>query len=586
MERSAGATVCGRLELLREESSTVGVQVFGPTWVVLDGQSGELARACLLDDELLPTQELRDAFVAAAGELGQLRDPALVPQLFAGADSDGGAVLYEPVSGGVAFDELYDGTGSYELAVEVGRLARQLARALAALHQRGLVHGMLTAAAVFVGPRGPSVYQYGLAPLCDRAVLMRRVRAFDLAGVAPEIHAGGAFTPAADLYAWAVAVAQFAAGARGPAAIAAIQSGQDLPGLSPGLRAALQACLAEAPGGRPQDASELLRRLDSSGLGGDVSGMIPLSQAPELAEAIAATQAPAVASPPATATPAAPVPPPAPPVAATPARPPTMPPPPRPPGAKDRPPTVPPTGMSIPVTSFEEMLLTGDRQRRPPPPAPVTAAARPAIELSPEDLMHESGAWTKQGQPTGKSASNLRRVHVLTDPVKREGSGPAPEGLAPEKPAGDVIIGGTREDLEAAGRATTVKLEPADAASAVKAANLAHATSGPLKAAAPVEPATATSPASEASPGRLEVPVSTPATGPGDSARRRNADTGTTEKRTEPQDWGKIPTMKHPTVSEPAVRAPVDDLVVQKPPIALYAAAGGLILLIILIFSC
>jgi serine/threonine protein kinase len=578
VERSAGATVCGRLELLREESPTVGVQVFGPTWVVLDGQSGELARACLLDDELLPTQELRDAFVAAAAELGQLRDPALVPQLFAGADSDGGAVLYEPVSGGVAFDELYDGTGSYELAVEVGRLARQLARALAALHQRGLVHGMLTAAAVFVGPRGPSVYQYGLAPLCDRTVLMRRVRAFDLAGVAPEIHAGGSFTPAADLYAWAVAVAQFAAGARGPAAISAIQSGQDLPGLSPGLRAALQACLAEAPGGRPQDATELLRRLDSSGLG-DASGMILLSQAPELAEAIATPAPTAPASSPVSATPATPATS-APPVTTTPSRPPTMPPPPRPPGAKDRPPTVPPTGMTIPVTSFEEMLMTGDRQRRPPPPAPVAAAARPAIELSPEDLMHESGAWNKQGQPTGKSASNLRRVHVLTDPVKREVSGPAPEGLAPAKPAGEVIIGGTREDLEAAGRATTVKLEPADAASAVKAANLAHSTSGPLQAADPVAPPRP----AETEAGHLEVPATTPATG--DSARRRNADTGTTEKRTEPQDWGKIPTMKHPTVNDPPVHAPVDDLVVQKPPLALYAAAGGLILLIILIFSC
>ena len=583
MERSAGATVCGRLELLREEPPSVGVQVFGPTWVVLDSQSGELARACILDDELLPTQELRDAFVAAAADLGVLRDPALVPQLFAGADSDGGAVLYEPVSGGVAFGELYDGTGSYELAVEVGRLARQLARALAALHQRGRVHGMLTAASVFVGPRGPSVYQYGLAPLCDRAVLMRRVRAFDLPCIAPELHEGGAFTPAADLYAWAVTVAQFAAGARGPAAIAAVQNGQDLPGLSAGLRAALQACLSQEPGNRPQDASELLRRLDSSGLG-DASGMLPLSQAPELAEAIAGTSPPPLpvqaqvtqsALPQVVPPQAAPPPPPA----ST--RPATLPP--RPPAPKDRPPTVSPqAGLSLPVTSFEEMLMTGDRQRRPaaaPPPAPPPPAARPAIELSPEDLMHESGAWTKSGQPTGKSSSNLRRVHVLTDPVRREGS--APEPATPDKPAGDILIGGTREEVEAASRATTVKLDPADAANAVKAATIAHANSAPMKAAAPLD-APVTTP--EANP--LVAPVATPTSGAGDD-RRRTADVASVEKRSEPRDWGKIPTMNHPAVpSAPPLSTQSDDLVVQKPPYALIAAGGGLVLLIILIFSC
>lgn len=579
MERSAGATVCDRLELLREESSSVGVQVFGPTWVVLDSSNGELARACLLDDELLPTQELRDAFVAAAADLAQVRDPALIPQLFAGADADGGAVLYEPVSGGVAFGELYDGTGSYDLAVEVGRLARQLARALAALHQRGRVHGMLTTASVFVGPRGPAVYQYGLAPLCDRAVLMRRVRAFDLTGVAPELHAGAPFTPATDLYAWAVAVAQFATGGRGPAAVSALQGGQDLPGVTPGLRAALQACLSEEPGSRPHDAADLLRRLDSSGLG-DASGLIPMPP-PEVIERALSRPEPA----------AAPEPPTPPPVA--PSRPPTIPPP-RSAGPKDRPPTIPPQpGMTLPVTSFEEMLLTGDRQRRPnQPPAPPSAAPAPPppipskapiTELSPEDLMHESGAWTKTGQPTGKSSSNLRRVHLLTDPVRRDSTGP--EGLAPipgeAKPEDrpDVIIGGTREELEAASRATTVKLDPVEAAIAVKAAEAAHATAD-----APADPAHDP----DADSGRISVQNVPVAGGPSDSTRRRTAAAAaaSSDQRVEPQDWGKIPTMKHATVpAAPLVPAPTVAVAERRPPLPLILAAGGLILLIILILS-
>ncbi|MBL9104330.1 MAG: hypothetical protein JNL82_25515 [Myxococcales bacterium] len=579
MERSAGATVCDRLELLREEPSSVGVQVFGPTWVVLDSTSGELARACLLDDELLPTQALRDAFVAAAADLAGVRDAALVPQLFAGADGDGGAVLYEPVSGGVAFGELYDGTGSYDLATEVGRLARQLARALAALHQRGLVHGMLTTASVFVGPRGPAVYQYGLAPLCDRAVLMRRARAFDLAGVAPEIHAGGPFTPAADLYAWAVAVAQFASGARGAAAVSAAQSSQDLPGVSPGLRLALIACLSEEPGARPLDAADLLRRLDSSGLG-DASGLLPMPPVEPVEPAPAARPEPIVEFEPIVA----PV--------SVPPRPPTIPPP-RTPVSKDRPPTIPPTaGMTLPVTSFEEMLLTGDRQRRPPPPPSATPAAPPPrTELGPEDLLHESGAWTKSGQPTGKSASNLRRVHLLTDPVRRDSTGP--EGLAPlgegdgksatpaEPPSSEVIIGGTREELEAASRATTVKLDPATAAAAIKAAEQAHADAEPPVAAA------VTSVGEAEEPGRITVPDVPTNTGPGESTRRRTA--AAADRRTEPQDWGKIPTMKHSAVPAAPDASPVPmptaALADRRPPLPLIFAAAGLILLIILIFS-
>ena len=267
MELNAGTTILGRVELLREEPPSVGVQVFGPTWAVLDSESGELARACVLDSELLPDEASRAAFTAGLASLTNLRDPTLVPQLHAGADEHGGGVVYEPLPGGVAFDDLYDGTGSFELSAEVGRLARQLARALASLHAHGVVHGMLTSACVFVGPRGPAVYQYGLAPLCDRTVLLRRVRAFALPNLAPEVAAGGDFTPAADLYAWAVTVAQFAAGARGAAAIEAVHSGQELPGLGPALRSVLQTCLAEDPAGRPRDGSELLRLIELAGLG-------------------------------------------------------------------------------------------------------------------------------------------------------------------------------------------------------------------------------------------------------------------------------------------------------------------------------
>jgi len=634
VERSSGSTILGRLELIREETPSVGVQVFGPTWAVLDSETGELARACVLDEELLPDPAAREAFTRGLEALSSLREPTLVPQLLAGHDDHGGAVLYEPTPGGVAFDDLFDGTGSYELPVEVGRLARQLARALAALHARGHVHGMLASACVFVGPRGPAVYQYGLAPLCDRAVLLRRVRAFNLSNLAPEVMAGGDFTPAADLYAWAVTVAQFASGVRGAAALEVARGIDELPGLTPSLRAAVQACLADDPAARPRDGVELLRVIETAGLG-EGSGALrpdaeaaadrePLASPPEpppalvTAAPVSATPPPAIATPatstPATSTPATSAPEPAKP------RPATMPPT-RPPVPKDRPGTIPPAGMSLPVTSFEEMLMTGDRARRPgtippgsmnlgvaPPPTPPPPSASPAasasrsvVELTPEDMMHESGSWTRGGQPSGKSASNLRRVHVLTDPVKRpnEGRGEARTG-APEDvlearstepmPRGEVIIGGTREELDAASQAATLRLDPASAAEAVRAANEAAAAASATGAPIAGEPAARRSEASPAAPDR-RAPSSAEAGAPTPGGGRRRSSAVSGAGNSEPKDWGTIPPIQNLVPAAPPAASSLDvapsaipEVAERKPPLPLLLAVAAIVLLVIVLW--
>ncbi len=584
MELNAGTTILGRVELLREEPPSVGVQVFGPTWVVLDSESGELARACVLDAELLPDAASRDAFTAGLANLASLRDPTLVPQLHAGADEHGGGVVYEPVPGGVAFDDLYDGTGSFELFAEVGRLARQLARALAALHAHGVVHGMLTSACVFVGPRGPAIYQYGLAPLCDRAVLVRRVRAFGLPNLAPEVAAGGKFSAAADLYAWAVTVAQFATGIRGAPALAAVHGGQELAGLGAALRGVLQACLAEDPAARPSDGGELLRLIELAGLG-EGSGTARSVESPQAAPApvlednqpVPEDRSIGVEE----ASRAEPSVPPPSPVNETrpPPRPPTIPPryiapapsaAPR--GSERRPITIPPTALSLPVTSFEEMLMTGDRQRRPgtlPPgslqaapsgaaPGPTAAAsASSRIELTPEDLLNESGNWSRGGQPAGKSASAARRVRVLTDPLKRTGENsaitPVPRAQSPEDASdsslsstssGALIIGGTREEVDAASRATTIRLDPTTAAVAVQAANNAamvevERSGAGTESDAPVPIVARASEARDADIGTLPAQESgAPAS---NSAGRRRSSAVSSIGNAEPRDWGTIP---------------------------------------------
>lgn len=233
--------------------------------------------------------------------------------------------------------------------------------------------------------------------------------------------------------------------------------------------------------------------------------------------------------------------------------------------------------------------MTGDRQRRPgtippgslqvaapaPAPAPTptpptaTASVSSRIELSPEDLLNESGNWTRGGQPSGKSATTLRRVRVLTDPLKRTGEisaltpvarppdessdsslTRAPDSSLTRAPAaarsapGDLIIGGTREELEAASRATTVRLDPASAAAAVQAANGA--------AVAELERSNnALSELARAAVGDTSVPESPP---PGDtsgapasnSGGRRRSSAVSSSGHAEPRDWGTIPPISPP----------------------------------------
>ncbi len=477
MELSAGTLICGRFELMREESPNTGSPVFGPTWAVLDTETGEPARACLLDASLLPGVEERRAFVRAVGELGDLRDPSLVPQVFVGEDGDHAVVCYDPLQA-FALGDLYDGTGAVDVLGESGRLARRLARALALLHARGRVHGLLACEAVFVGPQGPAVFQHGFAPLCVRAELERRCRAFHVASLAFETRGAGAFTPAADVFGFGATLAQFVTGLRGDAALRAAEPA----GLPAGLWALIKACLAEEPTARPRDGAELVRRLGEV-LPGETEGA-PTGEA--------SAPAPVAASEPVAAGPES--------AAASEAVPEDA----RPAGDADLRPRA--AGKLIPVTSFEEMLLTSDRTHRPAtlPPGSLSASAVTATA-------------TLEG--AGRSASGLRRIHVLTeDAIVR----PNKPTSRPASDPHDGIIGGTAAEIEAASKAPTRKLDPsgavavADAALAAAADATAAAVVAAAKAAATMPPTPTAQPATPTSP-PVAVPTPPPPAKTGDS---------------------------------------------------------------------
>lgn len=381
---------CGRFELMREEPANTGVQVFGPTLAVLDTKTGEPARACILDAALLPTAEARAAFVRALAALGALDDSSLVPQVFVGEDGDRVVVCYDPLQGAFALRDMDDGPGSADLSNELQRLAHQLARALATLHAHGRVHGMLAAEAVFVGPRGPAAFQHGFAPLCARAELERRWAGLDPSLLAPELRRGGAFTPAADAYAWAVALTEFATGLRGAEALRAAEPA----GLPAGLWALFAACLVDDPAVRPRDGAELVRRLEAlAHPGGDAVeapqvSLSPVSEALSLSTGLSGHA----------------------------------------PGDSG--------SAELSATNLEELFTPSAPVRRPPtlpPAAPIASAAPPVPASAPSASSSDPAPaypsdWASRSEG-GRSGSGLRRVHVLTeDAIVRPGrrSGDAP----------------------------------------------------------------------------------------------------------------------------------------------------------------
>ena len=177
-----------------------------------------------------------------------------------------GVVVMEHLAGGSLRDRLVPGEPVPPEAAAA--LARGLAEALAVLHRRGVIHGDLKAGNVLF--RGgadlsaPVIADFGLA----REAGGGRRPAGTLAAMAPEVRAGAAPTPAADVWALGVLLHEVLAG-RPPVSPGDLLQGALTPGSLPDavpepFRGLITALLARAPADRPPDADAVLALLDGS----------------------------------------------------------------------------------------------------------------------------------------------------------------------------------------------------------------------------------------------------------------------------------------------------------------------------------
>jgi serine/threonine-protein kinase len=204
----------------------------------------------------IPTAALRHPEAAAAGgtldSVRRFTHPG-VAEVLDHVDAPGGVLLAREWVGGTPLPEVHD----LPLPAALG-LARQLAAALAAVHDAGLVHGRVKPENLVLVPGlGARLTGLGVGLLAGSGPS----RAAGDRLLAPEQRDGSLGDAAADVYAFGALVARLASGRwwSGEGA----EEGAAAPGteLPPELAALLRRCLAADPAARPADAGVVLDTL-------------------------------------------------------------------------------------------------------------------------------------------------------------------------------------------------------------------------------------------------------------------------------------------------------------------------------------
>ncbi|MCH9683146.1 MAG: SUMF1/EgtB/PvdO family nonheme iron enzyme [Deltaproteobacteria bacterium] len=258
---SPGETICGEIHLDRLASASLGAEVFQPVFVARNDGRDESLWLTVIDGAFLPTHVDLSTFMAGANALTGIRHPSLVRTVLVDREENYCVVGYEELPGAEALGDLIIRGGSRRL---LARAAVEVARGLAFLHRRQMLHGALTPGTVVLWEGVPVLWEYGLAGLCVSKVFGPRARSLGGDVVAPEVVAGSALTPASDVYAWGAVMASIASGELGSDAVAAIKDEELDPGRHAALFGLIRHALEPEPEQRPRDGVHLLELLQRS----------------------------------------------------------------------------------------------------------------------------------------------------------------------------------------------------------------------------------------------------------------------------------------------------------------------------------
>ncbi len=264
------------------------------TYVATERALGREVVVKVLAPELLAgisVERFRREVMTAA----RLQHPHIVPVLATG-EVDGLPWFTMPYVDG---DSLRHRLGKGPLLTgEAVSILRDVARALAYAHERGIVHRDIKPDNVLLSSGSATVTDFGIAKAINAARTAGETNSTltqvgtslgTPAYMAPEQAAGDSDTDhRADIYAFGVMAYEMFAGhppfqAESPARVVAahlMEKPREISELRPDLNAALaaliMACLAKSPGDRPQQARELVRLLETVTSSGDFGTVPPI----------------------------------------------------------------------------------------------------------------------------------------------------------------------------------------------------------------------------------------------------------------------------------------------------------------------
>ncbi|MEM6995592.1 MAG: hypothetical protein AAF721_34090, partial [Myxococcota bacterium] len=280
-----GDIICGDVRLESLAPASLGAEVFQPVFVARRGDGGEAIWLTLVEGLFTPTPMNMSTFMAGANGMLGLRHPALVRVVLVDREEDYSVVGYEALPGAESMADIIVGGGSRTL---LGRTAIELARGLAFLHRRDMLHGALTPGTVVLWEGMPLLWEHGIAALCTPSVFGPRARSLGGDVVAPEVPGGQQLTPAADVFAWGAVLASVATGMLGSEAVSAVLDGDVDMGRQAALFGLIAESLAPESGDRPRDGTHLLERLLALDLDGPAghtaSGPDPVLQDSDLGD--------------------------------------------------------------------------------------------------------------------------------------------------------------------------------------------------------------------------------------------------------------------------------------------------------------
>ncbi|MEU3979208.1 bifunctional serine/threonine-protein kinase/ABC transporter substrate-binding protein [Streptomyces sp. NPDC026672] len=250
--RPSDPSAVGGFRLLRRlGAGGMGVVYLGRS------EAGALAAVKVIRAESAGDDAFRTRFAREADLAGRVDSPWVVPVL--GAD----ATAREPwlATAFVAGPSLAEAVGEHgplpDVSVRV--LGTLLAEALDAVHTAGLVHRDVKPGNVLLAVNGPRLIDFGIARAADDTALTASGLVVGTPGfLAPEQARGEEAGAASDVFALGCVLA-YAATGRSPFGTGTpdallyrtVHDEPDLAGVAPELRAALEACLAKDPRGRP-----------------------------------------------------------------------------------------------------------------------------------------------------------------------------------------------------------------------------------------------------------------------------------------------------------------------------------------------